>query len=489
MTKPYTCSASQVRTAEDCLRKWGFDKLDRIPRIPHPSAALGSAVHAQLEVYLRDGTPLDLLTPAGRIAMAGVHLLPKPPFLVETRLDFELDGVPFVSFVDILSPGVVHDHKTTGDLRWCLTVDELQGDTQGTLYAHATGSTELHWIYYRTREPHRAIDVTAKVDRMKSDDRLERTARIARTLRTIVEAPPARGAIELPPNPDACDRYGGCPHKLSGRCQATFTDQERLRAFMSTASLLDSLEQRINPPAVPPPTPAAPPVEDLPPPLANGTRDLPPGLFWYRGATGWAAAPDNMREHLDPDGSKSWPRPASSPGSIEALASDAKEKAILALPTLEAQLDAALALGDAEDAAAATNPLASVLASANAANPSTELGAILGAAKPAPAGAKRGGKPRPVPSDAADDGPDLDPRVRVIHDPEANELPDVPHVDPARFDPPAVRSGRTSSRGLIPGVDPVVQLRSALFVRAEELIKNASADELVSLASLVEKLS
>lgn len=508
--RPYVCSASQVRTAEDCLRKWGFDKLDRVPRIPHASAALGSAVHAQLEAYLRDGVPLDLLTLPGRIAMAGVHLLPKPPFLVEHPLDFSLDGVPFVGFVDVLSPGVVHDHKTTGDLRWCLTTDELQGDTQGTLYAHATRSDELHWIYYRTREPHRALDVRAKVDKMRSDDRLAATARTARTLRTIAEDPPPLGAIELPPNPDACDRYGGCPHK-GVRCQGDFTDQERLRAFMSTASLLDSLEQRINPPAVPPPAAApAAPVSDEPPLLTNGTRDLPPGLFWYRGATGWAAAPDKMRAHLDPDGTKSWPRPYDvAPGvafttlaGIQVLATQAEaEQALGAAP---GALDGLLHEGPAtvvmaRPEAPPTNPLASVLASANAADPTTsphalttgnaaaaELEAIMTAAPPAEPKAKRG-RPRRTAAADASESPDLDPRVKVLHDPDASgpEQAAMRSHDEAIEEAEAALTEPAPAPSCADRRAVVDRLRDTIIARALNLVRNASAAELVDLMAIV----
>lgn len=466
----YACSISQVRTAEDCLRKWGFDKLDRVPRIAHPSAALGTAVHAQLEHYLRDAKPLDLTTVPGQIAMAGIHLLPPPPFVVEHRIDIELDGVPFVGFVDLLSPGVVHDHKTAGDLRYALTSDELQGDTQGTLYAHATHATELHWIYYRTRLPYKAIDVRAKVDRMKSDDRIARTIDTARTLRSIVLSPPPKGAIELPPNPAACDRYGGCPHKASGRCAGEFSDTERMRAFMSTASLLDQLSQRVNPPPLHADAPAAPPttIPAEPPELQGGSRELPEGLFWIRGSDGWSIAPEAMRATLDPDGSKCWPRPAPPPNSIEALASDSKERAILALPTLEAQLDAALALGDAEDAAA-RSPLASVLESASAADapgaPTDPVDALLSSAAPPKARKPRAPK-------AAAPSPDLDPRVRVLHDPDAAAAVAEP---PASVAPPTSCAEHQA---------PARALREAIATRALALVPNASAAELVDLMAV-----
>jgi len=64
----YHCSASQISTAELCLRKWAYKKLDGLSDPPGAAAALGSAVHKQIELYLRSGQPIDLSHDAGRIA-------------------------------------------------------------------------------------------------------------------------------------------------------------------------------------------------------------------------------------------------------------------------------------------------------------------------------------------------------------------------------------------------------------------------------------
>jgi CRISPR/Cas system-associated exonuclease Cas4 (RecB family) len=71
-------SASQIDAYSQCPRKWAWRRLDGIKTEPKPSLALGIAVHEQLEHYLAEGKELDLTTDAGRIALAGLHYLPKP---------------------------------------------------------------------------------------------------------------------------------------------------------------------------------------------------------------------------------------------------------------------------------------------------------------------------------------------------------------------------------------------------------------------------
>ena len=69
-------SASQITTFRDCPRKWYFDKIVKVPRVSTAATELGSAVHEELEHYLKEGrNPSN--TPAGDIARSGLHLLPK----------------------------------------------------------------------------------------------------------------------------------------------------------------------------------------------------------------------------------------------------------------------------------------------------------------------------------------------------------------------------------------------------------------------------
>ena len=71
-------SASQISNYRDCARKWWYQSILGLQTPQNASAALGEAVHAQLEAYLNDGDYPDTAKTAGRIAEAGLNLLPAP---------------------------------------------------------------------------------------------------------------------------------------------------------------------------------------------------------------------------------------------------------------------------------------------------------------------------------------------------------------------------------------------------------------------------
>ena len=61
-------SASQISNYRDCARKWWYQSILGLQTPQNASAALGEAVHAQLEAYLNDGDYPDTAKTAGRIA-------------------------------------------------------------------------------------------------------------------------------------------------------------------------------------------------------------------------------------------------------------------------------------------------------------------------------------------------------------------------------------------------------------------------------------
>ena len=71
-------SASQISRHDECKRAWWFQYVMGLPVPQKASAALGEAVHAQLENYLDHGTLPDESIPAGRIAKAALPHAPKP---------------------------------------------------------------------------------------------------------------------------------------------------------------------------------------------------------------------------------------------------------------------------------------------------------------------------------------------------------------------------------------------------------------------------
>jgi hypothetical protein len=93
----------------------------------------GTAVHAQLERWLREGVKPDD-TPAGRTAAQGLQWLPHPDtrLLLEQKFVFAVtDEISAGGIIDCLVPPeignevIVVDHKSTSDLRWAKTEEQL----------------------------------------------------------------------------------------------------------------------------------------------------------------------------------------------------------------------------------------------------------------------------------------------------------------------------------------------------------------------------
>lgn len=324
MTAP-ALSASQIKTFLLCPRKWGFDKIDRVPRPDTPSTALGTRVHTILEDWLRDGTPPDLeevftypnprrpdetvTRHPGRIAHAGLHLLPAPrtPGLeIEGWLSLRTRATTWTGRLDLryvdaaTGEAVVHDHKTTSSPAFAQTPETLRRDPQALLYAASemvrlgTDQVRLDWLYLPTAGG-KAWKVSLPVlrDEITPDlDRLEDTAVLMQ--RTLASGLTAR---DIPGNPHACNDFGGCEYALV--CDRPPTDP--LQGFDMTMTSPDALSamdalllklnggaplpppppvDQINPPeapppsiALPPPAPPAPPPVVVVPPTGYASMD------------------------------------------------------------------------------------------------------------------------------------------------------------------------------------------------------------------------
>ena len=213
-------SASQIKTWKDCPRKWGFKYIDGLEDPPGKAAELGSAVHRDLEWYLQAGS-IDTSTDSGRIAAAAKEVLPGPShrLQVEREIVFELEGVTYRGFIDLIDPRgpTIYDHKTSSDpKKWGLTEETLPNDVQALIYATwgilewNLDSVALQWSYLKTRGRAEATAVRAKISK---DDALQKIReKIRPTALAIVEASScAESAMELDPNPGACSKFGGCP--------------------------------------------------------------------------------------------------------------------------------------------------------------------------------------------------------------------------------------------------------------------------------------
>ena len=215
-------SASQFKTFSRCKRKWFIEKCTDAPR-PEPSKAmvLGTAVHAVLEEYLRDGVVPDEETRAGRIAASGLHLLPEGVLEIETEIKLQDIEPPLVGFIDVLDltepwcPTVI-DHKTTSSWDWAKTEEELRCDPQMISYARyaldecaAADAVEVCHIQYKTKGAPEARRVSALLDREHVDEQWEKLRQLA----TEIKATSLFDEVEeVEPNLSACGDFGGCPY-------------------------------------------------------------------------------------------------------------------------------------------------------------------------------------------------------------------------------------------------------------------------------------
>lgn len=218
--------------------------MQKIETPQHPAAALGTEVDdTQLQPYLRDGRPIDFSRDSGYIAAAGLAFLPQPKapglqvqkhFVMPspTWRDGQHVGFGFQGYIDLWLPDssavpdmpggapFVGDFKTTGDLKWAKSETTLREDVQAMLYAtHALYETkskevDLAWIYFQTKGPRKAKRTKLRV---AADHVCEQFGKINETAVEMLEVRKANPhPSELPPEPDMCEAYGGCPYRA--RC-------------------------------------------------------------------------------------------------------------------------------------------------------------------------------------------------------------------------------------------------------------------------------
>lgn len=216
-------SANQITTFRDCPRKWYFDKIVKVPRTSTAATELGSAVHEELEHYLKTGrAPSN--TPAGEIARSGLHLLPKQnevyvELSIEEHLPIHDSPVKIVGFIDAIYPKErrILDHKTSGNKKYTKSERELKKNVQMLLYAkayidHAPNAAfvELTHVYYGTKSRW-SKRVEARVTREHVEREWEG---IKHTINDMIQTANAPTAQDAPPHFDACGKFGGCPYQV-----------------------------------------------------------------------------------------------------------------------------------------------------------------------------------------------------------------------------------------------------------------------------------
>ncbi len=271
-------SASQITGFRECARKWAWKYIAKIEAPPHPSALLGTDVHAQLEGYLGQGKPLDFSKDTGYIAAPALEMLPKPMSEgLEVEKHFEMPshtpnaGFGYQGYIDVWlptggMPGVgspsdvypaVVDFKTTGNWNYAKTAENLKTDVQAQVYAmwamREMKSTlvDLVWIYMATRGARKARRVHLRVhgqDVAQQFSAINDTAIQMLEIRKTVTDP-----LSLPPTPSMCEAYGGCPYRSQCNLSpgeiidsqaAKWVNQMESTTVNTTSSLLAQLKAK-----------------------------------------------------------------------------------------------------------------------------------------------------------------------------------------------------------------------------------------------------
>lgn len=262
----YVFSPTQISTHIECARKWAWAKIAGIQSEAGKGALLGTNTHSVLEKYLGEGARPDFVTDniAAKVASSGLHLLPEPKtpgMHLERHFRFKSSRTGFIyhGFKDVeITPGVpvpslgfdgsapiVLDHKTTKSInKYAKTTEDLQYDSQSCLYGLDSmarfdcESADLGWVYYQTEGALRASPTTTRLNAkhaLRVFDQIERVAEEAANAFDKKLQP-----LELPPNPDACKSYGGCPYQHL----CNLSPSQKIRSRMSN-SVIANLRARV----------------------------------------------------------------------------------------------------------------------------------------------------------------------------------------------------------------------------------------------------
>ena len=243
------CSASQLGKYRRCQKLYAFEYVEGFRPPASDRQQFGTDVHEKVEEWLRDGKSPDN-SPAGQVvkrarASEGMRPAPDTRLLVEDEFRWKFNDVMDMGgFIDLVVPPElttkkrhkVQDHKTTSNLRWAKTPEQLEADEQAIIYAVDTmirfdeKVVDAEWNYYAATNPKvgprkpsgvKMVTVTFDADDPIFQARLREMDKDLTEIHRIREnGIPGK---DLPPSPSACGDFGGCFHK--DRCNLSQDDR------------------------------------------------------------------------------------------------------------------------------------------------------------------------------------------------------------------------------------------------------------------------
>ncbi len=221
-------SPTQIELWERCERNWFYDRVLKL-RVYQPSKSQAIGIDVENRIQAAHEKKQDPGNDKnGKIAQAMLELLPAfgtAGLLFQQDMSFPVpigDGTRTALVVgkkDLVISGVeVHDFKTTKSInKWAKTPAQLLVDIQPQTYAldeyfkHGLDPIPLQWTYGQTEGTTRAHPVRVSMPAEVAHKAFDRAVAAATRMLELKENVPQ--AHETKPNTQACDAYGGCPHR------------------------------------------------------------------------------------------------------------------------------------------------------------------------------------------------------------------------------------------------------------------------------------
>lgn len=217
-------SATQLKVAQLCPRKWWFERISDLPSTPPTAAMLqGKAIHEQVEAWLKEGTPPVDARAAALARLYPARLVHTSP-LVKSEQEVTLQHglpVPLLGFVDLLDARVmphaveVVDFKSVSAWKYAKTAEELQEDLQMVPYAvWVMEHHRPHTVQVSHVAVHKVTCEVATTTASLSPRAIHQTwtgviVPLAHRMAGWATAPAPQ---EVPATPSACSAFGGCPY-------------------------------------------------------------------------------------------------------------------------------------------------------------------------------------------------------------------------------------------------------------------------------------
>jgi hypothetical protein len=274
-------SASQINSFLTCRRIWGWRYLDRLASGDSAATALGSECHSHVEHYGKEGVLPNIDSVwtygekdyyPGKIAVELIQGL-NSIFLIdelryynaEFELKFTVTPKEVKRYYNIDLPGDINlvgifdvfwiydgvnivDHKTSSDpAKWGKKEEHLKEDPQRILYefcapivAKSRGSSCRFWLNYASTKYKRSGSYIVKHEADYDQIRKDFVEQLLPVIKEMARLKRARAkALDLPPEPHACDMFLGCERKSV----CNLTNAERIVGLMSSnMSILEKIK-------------------------------------------------------------------------------------------------------------------------------------------------------------------------------------------------------------------------------------------------------